>query len=381
MTRTPIPDKQAAQTPAPLAPVGAKPGQPLYASVKQALVAAIDGGHFPPDKPLPSTKDLSRQMSVSLVTAHRALRELVGEGVLDRARGRGTMIVDRSNRAARKLRLSVMIHREVSLVDEHHSRLLEGMRQASANHPPGGEVELTVSHYGARVAPDCDGILLLDPPEDDLADCLARLPTSAARLIVGHAAADPAVPSIAVDSRLLAKMAVGHLIDQGHRAIAFLGSSRSTGGNRELWEQFAGVCAELGVPFEHHATLRVNGWRVDPQEKLRLLQLLDGRHRPTAVVAAGYYFSLDVYDAASTLGLRVPQDLSVVGVGNPASAGHLAPPLTCIQEPLVELGHASINAIVDAVHPRTPDSTDDADRHPVRTLRPEIVVRQSVARR
>lgn len=374
MTSTPTSAKQPGQKSRRLAPIDAQPGQPLYATVKNALIQAIDDGHFPPDRRLPSTKDLSEQMSVSLVTAHRALRELVGEGFLDRARGRGTFVIERASRAARKLRISVVIHREVSLVDEHHSRLLEGMRQASAQRDDQNrEVELTVSQYGTQMADEWDGFLLLSPLDEDLEDCLERLPARAAKLVVGSCSPSAGVRSVAVDNRGVAEILIDHLTQMGHRRIAFLGSARQTGGNRDLWEHFREVCAahDLAIPEAH--SIRVKGWRVDDQDKMRLFQMLDGSDRPTAIVAAGYHFSLDVYEAAATLGRSIPKDLSIVGIGNPASAAYLAPPLTCAQEPLVELGHASINALIEAIDGKS-------DTPSTRTLRPELIIRQSVNR-
>ena len=65
-----------------LKPVVAQPGQPLYQTVKQTVREAIDSGVFRPGEQMPSTKQLSETLSVSLVTAHRALQELVMAGVL-----------------------------------------------------------------------------------------------------------------------------------------------------------------------------------------------------------------------------------------------------------------------------------------------------------
>lgn len=354
--------------------VGSQPGEPLYTTVKQAIIRAIDGGHFDPNKRLPSTKQLSEQMSVSLVTAHRALQELVGEGFLDRSRGKGTYIVDRASRAVRKLRVSVMIHREVSLVDEHHSRLLEGMRQASASTSPADrQVELTVSQYGSRLADEWDGVLLLDPVDNDLAECVERLPAKAAKLIVGSNTPVKGIGSVGVNQCALAELVVNHLVEMGHQRIGFLGSARLTAGNRELFDHFVSVAAQRGLQLPDQHIIRVEGWHVDDKDKMRLFYMLDRADAPTAIVTAGYHFGLDAYEAAATLGRAIPQELSIVGIGNPASAGYLSPPLTCVHEPLVELGHAAVHAIVDAIENPRPDSPKS------RTLRPELIIRKSVA--
>ena len=359
-----------------LLPVDAQPGKPLYATVKDALIRAIDDGHFPLDERLPSTKDLSEQMSVSLVTAHRALRELVGEGFLDRARGKGTFVVDRSSRAGKKIRVCVMIHRDVSLVDEHHSRLVEGMRQASANHHDGAvEIELTVSHYGGRLADAADGYLLLDPPESDLADLLAKTPNRSAKIVVGACPNSHEVPCIGVNSADLASLMIDHVVKLGHRDIGFLGTSRTAGGNCDIWARIEAACLERNLSIPPSRAIHVKGWRVDEPEKLKLLSMLDRADRPSVIIATGFHLSLDVYEAASTLGRNIPNDLSVIGIGNPASAAHLSPPLTCIHEPLVELGHAAVNAIVECI------SAPESNPFSSRTLRPELIIRQSVAHR
>ncbi|NJN35981.1 MAG: GntR family transcriptional regulator, partial [Nitrospiraceae bacterium] len=67
-----------------LRPVQSQPGSPLYATVKDAMLEAIRNGIYKPGDRLPSTKHLSEQLEVSLVTTHRALQELESRGVLDR---------------------------------------------------------------------------------------------------------------------------------------------------------------------------------------------------------------------------------------------------------------------------------------------------------
>lgn len=350
--------------------VNPRPGQPLYASVKQALIDAIETGYFNPQDRLPSTKELSEQMSVSLVTAHRALRELVAAGVIERRQGRGTFIIDRSGQAERKFRISLVLHRESSMADFYHSRLLEGMRQASADQG----LELTVNQYGGSLANDLDGYLLINPLPDDLKNIAHHLPARSIRMVVGARTDDDALPWVDVDNRMLARLAVEHLHSLGHRRIGYLGSKPAVSNSRDRWDGFSSACRNLNLPVDPRLTVHAPGWRVDGSEKMRLVQLLSGKDRPTAVFAGGYYFSLDVYEVAQTLGLRMPEELSVVGVDDPPSAAYISPPLTTIHQPLMELGHAAVTAVIDAIrHPDEPITN--------RTLWPELVIRKSSAHR
>src|SRR3954452_25305049 len=117
-----------------LSVVNARPGQPLYQTVKEALCAAIDAGTFAPGEQMPNTKQLSEQLGVSLVTAHRALQELVTNGVLERSQGRGTFVHHRyfeRRRVAAATRLGLLFHREASLGDYYHGQILNGVHQAA----------------------------------------------------------------------------------------------------------------------------------------------------------------------------------------------------------------------------------------------------------
>src|SRR3954469_9568737 len=99
------------------------PGRPLYITARDAVREAIDQGVFTPGEQMPSTKELSEQLAVSLVTAHRALQELVASGVLQRSQGRGTFVhqryIDRKKTIS-DTRLGLVFHAESSLADFYH---------------------------------------------------------------------------------------------------------------------------------------------------------------------------------------------------------------------------------------------------------------------
>ena len=117
-----------------LKPVNAQPGRPLYLTVRDAVRDAIDAGVFQPGEQMPSTKELSDQLAVSLVTTHRALQELVSSGILQRSQGKGTFVHERyygRKRALPECRLGLVFHSESSLADYYHSQILEGVRQSA----------------------------------------------------------------------------------------------------------------------------------------------------------------------------------------------------------------------------------------------------------
>jgi LacI family transcriptional regulator len=338
--------------------------------VRDALRDAIDAGVFQPGEQMPSTKELSEQMSVSLVTAHRALQELVTSGILQRSQGKGTFVRQKyveSRECFTQCRLGLVFHREASLADFYHSQVLEGVRQAAQSL----NVDLILLRFGEDVRKECNGYLLVNPLPHELNSVAKALGKKQPTLVVGAKSDAPNVCSVDVDNVDLAKIAAAHLASLGHKRIAFVGGDDQVSNNRDRWLGFSRACIERGIKAEAHV-VKGASWRLDEKERATLIAQMSGLNRPTAIFAAGYYFALDVYACASISGLKIPEDLSVLAVDDPPSAVHLSPPLTTLRQPLVQLGHAAVTALAERIH-RNETKMEN------RTLKAELVIRRSSA--
>lgn len=363
-----------------LAPVDAKPGQPLYHSVKDAVRAAIDSGVFPAGHRLPSTKALSEQLSVSLVTVHRALQELCASGVLRRGQGRGTFVHEEYRdrvETSTGMRFGLVFHRESSLADFYHGQILEGVRQGADEFG----VDLVLLRFGEDWRNECQGFLYVNPFRVQL----ARPPRFGAKrgpkqsapagppvMVVGASFDVDGVSNVDTDNRDIARQAVLHLTAIGHERVGFVGGTGEVSNDRDRREGFEAALAERGLRGSDHWNIASPGWRLDDASRETLIQRLRSDDRPSAIFAAGYYFALDVFSAAHDAGLRIPADLSVVGVDDPPSAMHLHPPLTTLRQPLTQLGKLAARHLFDQI---------GEDRPTVQrtTLRAELVERRSTA--
>lgn len=347
-----------------------QPGRPLYLTARDAVREAIDAGVFVPGEQMPSTKQLSEQLSVSLVTAHRALQELVGSGVLQRSQGKGTFVhsryLERKNTIG-DTRVGLVFHQESSLADYYHGQILEGVRQA-AQHL---NVDLILLRFGEDLRNECNGYLYVNPLHTEMQQIAANSKTGQPILAVGAKPGGLRVSSIDVDNVDLAKQAVGHLVTQGHKSIGYVGGADQLSNSIDRWKGFEDACGERGIKLNPKHILKGVSWRLDEKERVALIRALSGSDRPTAIFAAGYYFALDLYGAAATVGLRVPDDLALVGVDDPPSAAHLSPPMTTLRQPLVQLGHAAVTTLYEQIQKKP------AGEQVSRTLWAELVVRKS----
>jgi LacI family transcriptional regulator len=347
-----------------------EPGRPLYETVKDAICAAIDAGAFAPGEQMPNTKALSEQLHVSLVTAHRALQELVTDGVLERSQGRGTFVHHRYNERRKigcsAMRVGLVFHREASLADYYHGQILEGVHQAAG----AGGIDLIMLRFGEDIRNECNGYLYVNPFPEDMDRIGAELRLGQPGLIVGAQSCCPKVACYDVDNVQIAKLAVEHLAKLGHEHIGYVGGAYKISNSRDRWQGFSDACREQKIEVCEAHLVKGAAWRLSAEEIVALAQMLAKPDRPTAIFAAGYSFALDVYAVAATAGLRIPQDLSVVGVDDPPGAAHLAPPMTTIRQPLVELGRDAVCCLSQHMQ----NNTCKLER---RRFAPELIVRRS----
>jgi LacI family transcriptional regulator len=176
------------------------------------------------------------------------------------------------------------------------------------------------------------------------------------------------LPTIDSDNLRGAQLATEHLLELGHRRIAFL-SGRPDLQSAELRKTgYLRALAAAGVPADE--TLIRDG-AYDPEVSAASAHdLLTAPDRPTAVFAANDLSAIATVDAAGLLGLSVPDDLSVVGFDNVPESALCSPPLTTVDQPIREMGHRAISMLIKLIN------GDEVERTHV-TLDTGLVVRRS----
>ncbi|MFC8658712.1 LacI family DNA-binding transcriptional regulator [Streptomyces parvus] len=192
-------------------------------------------------------------------------------------------------------------------------------------------------------------------------------------VVVDHSADERQVCSVAADDVLGGALAGGHLLRAGHRRIAYVHGpeglqqvqDRREGLVRALAESGVdgGVVVDIPVPRMDVASGRDAGARV-----LGLPQ------QPTAVFCANDLLALGVMQTAFDAGVRVPDDLAVVGYDDIEFAGACLIPLTSVRHPAREIGRLAAQLLLQEVEPPV---SGPEHRHTRTVLRPELVVRRS----
>ncbi|MEU6553371.1 LacI family DNA-binding transcriptional regulator [Streptomyces sp. NPDC046915] len=224
---------------------------------------------------------------------------------------------------------------------------------------------------GARVVILVGGVVEDDAYRERVAHYAQALDASGARLVLcGRPAPDPELPVLVVefDNEAGARAVTGHLLSAGHRGIVFLGGLP---GNTALDARVAGYRAALtehGLPAEAAHVVDCGLGRAAGHRAMT--ELLKESPEFTAVFAGDDMVAAGALRAITEAGLRVPDDISVVGYNDIPLAEDFSPPLTTVRTPAEELGRAAIRLAV-----RDPEHAAGAHH----LLGTHIVVRDSVA--
>lgn len=152
------------------------------------------------------------------------------------------------------------------------------------------------------------------------------------------------VNSIVPDDRYGARLAVQHLVQLGHRRIAFINGPDEWDATINRLAGYRDGLEAAGIEFDS-ALVYQGDWQVQSGYVLGQ-QLLSLRERPSAVFAANDLMALGVIYAAQEMGLSVPNDLALVGYDDRDFTGYVRPALTTIQMPCEKMGQIAADALL-----------------------------------
>jgi DNA-binding LacI/PurR family transcriptional regulator len=181
------------------------------------------------------------------------------------------------------------------------------------------------------------------------------------------------VPVVNVDDRGGAAAAAAHLLEKGHRDLAVIvlpptrGQVMHTPTAARRLEGYMAAIEKAGAPAPHTITA---GTSIASGARA-FESLPKGKRRPTAVLAMSDMAAIGMIGAAQAAGLRVPEDMSVVGFDDIPAAAWTNPPLTTVRQPIVEKGRLAARLLIQRMKGKAVDSP--------KPLMTELVVRRSTA--
>ncbi|OXS57681.1 LacI family transcriptional regulator [Cohnella sp. CIP 111063] len=214
-----------------------------------------------------------------------------------------------------------------------------------------------------------DGVILLSPTDED--EFIMELKNKKIPLVlVDNSKSHPSVSSVIVDNFKGGYEVGKHLIELGHTDIAHIAGPDPFLSSRERERGFLTALEEAGLKprcIERGTFSMSSGYEI-------ATRWIDAGELPSALFAADDYIALGVIDACLNRGVRIPEQLSIVGFDDQKFASEFRPKLTTVRQPADKIGAAGVELLLEAMN-------DPAKRQTTVTIEPTLIVRESTARK
>ena len=330
----------------------------------------------------PSVKDVARSAGVSLGTVSNVMNrpEVVSPSTRERVERAMAELGFVRNESARQLRAGTSRTLAYVMLDGSNPffhDVAQGIELAAEDADlslficnSNGRAEREELHLDRLMQQRVQGILItpVNPEAPYLAEISRR---GIPMVIVDRVGVGGEFCSVAVDDVLGGRIAVEHLAEQGHTRVAVVGGPESIGQVRERLEGARQIWAELGLPPEDLIYLPTAALTVaEGRSAGERLAGIPARRRPTAAFCANDLLALGLLQQTIGAGLRVPEELAIVGFDDIEFAAAAAVPLTSVRQPRQELGRAAAALVID-------EATNPDHVHKQPLFVPELVARAS----
>lgn len=281
----------------------------------------------------------------------------------------------RSLRANRSFTVGVLTS---ELSESYHAMVLSGIEAALVKH---GYFYLTTSHLHDQkllqhniqmlAERQVEGIITIDTPVCFELD----LPIVA---VAGHEEID-GVTNVVLNHQAAADLGIAHLKELGHRRIAVIKGQEFSADTHIRFDAIIRAAERNGLSIDEHNVVQLEGMNPSPDVgRIAVSKLLSRGNRDfTALFAFNDMSAIGAMRALMDAGVRVPEDVSVIGFDDIYFAAFNSPSLTTIRQPLYEMGELAAQTLLKSL-----SSSSDGERPPSNLMvEPELVVRESTGRR
>jgi LacI family transcriptional regulator, galactose operon repressor len=190
--------------------------------------------------------------------------------------------------------------------------------------------------------------------------------------VAGHKTI-PGITNVVLDHRRAAELILKHLVQLGHRQIAFMRGQPFSSDSLVRWQNIVAVAKELHIPILPELTIQLELDIASPELGYPVVQsLLQSKRRFTAIVSFNDMAAIGAIRALRDANLSVPEDVSVIGFDDIQLAGYHTPRLTTIRQPLREIGASAARILLQRIQGFKGYPTELA-------VPPELIIRETTA--
>ncbi|MCB2155978.1 GntR family transcriptional regulator [bacterium] len=374
----------------PRPPAAARPNgnspKPQYLRIADDLEKRIRTSVYAPNDPLPTFNELCAEYQVSLATVNKAIQELDSRGCVIRVRGKGVFAASREHRESSDGKAATA-HMSIGLVipdlanpyfasmAKKIQALLHAEQYTVITHSTDGSLQLWNQYLNRLISNRVNGIIIvpLDTSGTEKEIVLWRLKIARIPFIYMNSNY-PRVPTDYVKSDVSqgVRDVAEYLVSLGHTRFGCISAQPFMNLTRKKMDVFRDALHEHGIELREEDMI-VSSFEHDEggHEAARHLLSRPVGERPTAIFATNDVIAFGVTAAAKDLGLKVPDDVSVVGFDNIEATRFTSPPLTTVEQPVDRISAKAAELILKRIQGKLPA---DFQEH---IFRPQFIERGS----
>ena len=348
----------------------------LYIQLKEKLVQELRSRNLKANERFLTFRDIAERHEASTITASKAISELVDEGILYCRQGKGTFIgnIDKIRRIDTKdiLNIGVTFLDMYNVSSPYLSEVIKGVTEGANSF--GFNLQIFTTH-AAELGSRENHVLMRNITEKhinglviasrmDIEDIMMLRENEVPFVWVGNDLPHEKIYCVLIDHVYGTFLAVEHLLKLGHKRIGLIKTS-----------------VEAAIVPTYRICLEKMGLKFDPdliregeytqEEGYRLMQeLLNLSNPPTAVFIIDDVIALGAMKAINEKGLKIPDDISIVGYGNHSAHLYSPIPLTTVDIHVRKTSRLSLEMLVEIIR-------GEEVKEPKLTIIPDLIIRKS----
>jgi len=349
------------------------PPVPRYYQARLEIEKNIEAGIYCRGDRLPSERELSHKLGVSMITIRRAIEEMADDRIVEKQWGRGIFVKKKipPHVVADKRIAFTVLHGEENLTHPAVAEILYGAGEA-INDTPGVSIEIAFisqamlenTDYHSLYSKKFDGVIV---SVQEISAASVKLLKKKTPCVIGVNRIDIR-PSVAFDYEDATIKIMEHLYSRGHRRIAFIGGVEQTSVTNVVFETYKKFLRGRKITPDRNI-IRFGAYLRSIGAEL-MKDILYHTKNVTAVLAGDDNMALGAIEVAANEGLSCPGDISVCAFNDFPIASVMKPGLTTISVPFREMGRLAGNILAESVV--------SGCRMKTVKLKGELIVRDSV---
>lgn len=324
---------------------------PKYLLVEQHIRKAIKQKSMV--EKLPGERTLAKELGFSYMTIRKAIDNLVNEGVLYKVPTKGTFVADRKKNGKKKTRnigyfLDSSIKSGIS--SPYYSLIFNAIEKEAAKHNYSVVYFSDISDNKLRkILKKLDGVIATCMPR--IENIIQEIKETVPVVVLDNSAADKSIPSVILDNYNADVESVDYICSLGHKRIGFMMGLEDSDVGKNRYAGYQQGLGKNGLPLDE--ALVFHGDYSFRSGLKGAEYFLDLDTRPTAIICANDSMAIGAMRWLHQAGVKVPEDMSIIGFDDIEVASQIVPALTTVAVPTSEIAKTSFAMLKDQMRGNT----------------------------